>query len=705
MDLTGKSLNNMQENTNICVINIIEDLLPGPYNGNSMPDGQNLQEVKIMKKKPIIILLLFSFMLTILLPVSTPAATQSFPDTSTHWAKDYISQLAASGYIKGYTDGRFKPDNTMTKAEFTRVLIASLGSTATDETTNSYSDVKKHWAKASINEAVKLGILVTSEDPNGFRPDEGILRSQAAAMLVRALGKDPDSTPVSFKDKTTIDKSMYKGYIKTASDLGLISGFPNGNFEPFTTMTRAQVCTVVVKFLNLLDGSSSKQPAVNTPQVGSAINTIAIGEQSYNISSTPIYFNIDFHDIRASSISSGTSNFKLNGLHTINLNSESNNPDIIVNNNRYGVQSYLISGNKLLVIPKCRKFNKISAGTYTYGSDYVKLYINSANSERYLSDLEISDEYNVKVAGKSYNLSQDKITVALNQDFYDIKKITLGTTETTAQLSKTDPVIFNGMSISDIMAIFTGTTTLNLAQINTIDFILDGKRYNMSQVVMDAKGNFTANATTYSPLNVIMIINGIQYKINNIAVTNSKFIFYCSEGSTHEWVIIDDKYYDFADVRIIWNSGVYDLNEIMVVNRNLLRIKGKQYDLDASFKVRFDNKVYDIERIEYNASLQSTVIKTGSISSSTLANQPTKFIFYRNSSKYQEGTSDATIYVDGSWINFDQILITDPSHLSYKNNSYNLIGTRVRINKVEFKIVDTSWHGLTQVMDLYIEET
>lgn len=660
----------------------------------------------MMKKRPIVYLLLFSFMLTILLPVSAPAATPSFSDTANHWAADYISQLASSGYIKGYTDGKFKPDNTMTKAEFTRVLIAALGNTATDTTTNSYSDIKGHWAKASINEAVKLGILVVSEDPNGFKPDEGIMRSQAAAMLVRALGKAPDSTPVSFKDKTTIDKSMYKGYIKTASDLGLISGFPDGNFEPFTTMTRAQVCTVIFKFLNQLNGTSGNLPASSTASFTGSVTTIAIGEQSYNIATTPIYLNINFQDIRVSSIISSTSSFKLNGLHTINLNSESDNPDLIVNNNRYGVKSYTISGNKLVVNTSCRKFNKISAGTYSFGSDYVKLYINSANSERYLSDLEIESEYNVKVAGKNYNLSQDKITVALNQDFYDIEKITLSTTETTAQLSKTDPVIFNGMSISDIMAIFTGTTTLSLSEIKSIDFILSGKRYSMSQVTMDAKGNFTYNGTTYSPVDVIMIVNNdTQYKINNVAVTNSKFLFYCSEGSNHEWVVINNEYYDFDDVRIIWGGGVYDLDEVMVASRNILRIDGRQYDLDSSFKVRYNNKVYDIERIEYDTDVQATVIKTGSQSSNNIANQPSKYVFYRGTSEYQEGTDNATIYVDGSWIDFDQILITDPSYLNYKNTSYTLIGIRVKIDKVEFKVIDTSWHGRTQVLDLYIEET
>ncbi|MEN6326286.1 MAG: S-layer homology domain-containing protein, partial [Syntrophomonas sp.] len=495
-----------------------------------------------MKKKPIVYLLLFSFMLTILLPVSTPAATQSFSDISTHWAKDYISQLASSGYIKGYTDGKFKPDNTMTKAEFTRVLIAALGSTAADETTNSFSDIKKHWAKASINEAVKLGILVTSEDPNGFRPDEGIMRSQAAAMLVRALGKDPDSTPVSFKDRLTVEKSDYKGYIKTASDLGLISGFPDGNFEPFTTMTRAQVCTVIVKFLNQLNGTSGNLAASSTTPVTGGINTIVVGEQSYNIGTTPIYFNIEFQDIRASSISSGTGSFKLNGLHTIDLNSESKNPDITVNNIRYGIKKFAVTGNNLIAYTDCRKINKIIIDQRTYKSDYVELYVNAATTDYFLSDLGIVDANTVKLKSDTYKLNKERISISLDNEqyFYDIEKISLGDTDTQPVLEECDPLVVKGLSRSDIAAIFSGYTTLDLYDLDDMAFIIDGEKYTFDKVELDASGNFIVDEENFPVDKVIITKDDLKYDINKIIMDNGKFIFYCDEGTEHNWVIIDD---------------------------------------------------------------------------------------------------------------------------------------------------------------------
>lgn len=631
------------------------------------------------------------------------SAATSFPDTSSHWAKDYIQQLSSSNYLSGYPDGTFKPDRDMSKAEFITVLTLCLGVEASDKTTVNYKDTGKHWALGRINEAVKRGILIPAEDPDGLRPDESIKRSQAAAMLVRALGKPADNGTLPFNDRATVEKSMYRGYIKTAYDLGLISGFPDGNFEPFRNMTRAQVCTVMSKFLAARGISTPVTPPSSS--VTGNINTLALGERLFNLQTTPIYIKINFTDLRISSIVAAGSSVLINGNQKLELESTSDNPDLIINNNRYAIRRYSLSGNKLVAYPGCRKFNRISPGTYTYNSDYIKLYINSVNSERYLSDLEIVDEYTVKLGEKNYNLSQDKVTIQLDKDFYDIKRVILGDSDTSPQLSKTDPVVFEGLSMSDILAIFTGTSTLNLQSSNRIDFIIDGKRYTMSQVKLDAKGNFTVNSKNYPSTNVIMIIDGTQYKINHIDINNSKFIFYCDAGSTHEWVIINNEYHNPDDVRILWDGGVYELNEVITVKRNILRIKGRQYDLDSSFKVRFDNKVYDIDRIDYDASLQATVIETGKTSTGYLASQPQKFVFFKGSRKLQEGANNVTIYVNYTWVDFNQILIVDPSRLTYKNSNYDLIGSRIKIDRIEYKIVDSSWHGLNQVLDLYLEET
>jgi len=642
----------------------------------------------------------------------TAATSKVFPDTQSHWAKDYISQLTSLGYLSGNPDGTFKPDSNMTRAEFTSALITCLGVTPSDTTSTYYPDTKGHWAIGAINAAAKLGILVQKEDPAGIVPDGSIKRSQACAMLVRALGKSPGTGITSFKDQSKINQSMYAGYIKTACDLGLMSGY-NGNFEPFNNMTRAEACVVLYKFL----AQQGKVPAVPASTTSPAttvstgnIKNVSIGSDLYDINTIPISFIVNYQEVPVKNIVASSSNVIINSTYTFNLNSDSNNPDIIVYNNRYGISKLAVSGDKLVVTPTYRKIFKFTAGDSKYNSDYVSLYVNSTNQGYYLSDMGIIDESHVKIDSQNYNLSTDKITIGVKNSgsstggFYDIKKIDLTQQDTVMQLVTTNPVVLSQLGISDIVAIFAGNTTLNLNSINNIYFIVGGKRYSLSRVTIDGAGNFSGSDKVYPYSQVTMIVDDLQYKINSLQINESKFVFYCGAGSSQEWVILNNEYRDAADVRIIKGTSIYTLDQALVVSRNVLRINGKQYNLDSDFKCRVDNKTYDIDEIDYDSSQHATIIDTGDLTDSTMANQPSKFIFYNDNTKYQEGITNTTIYIASQWVTFDQVFISDSSNFAYQDTNYALIGARIKINDQEFKVVDTSWHGATQIMDIYLNE-
>ena len=242
-----------------------------------------------------------------------------------------------------------------------------------------------------------------------------------------------------------------------------------------------------------------------------------------------------------------------------------------------------------------------------------------------------------------------------------------------------------------------------MAGVRAIDFIIDGKRYRLSEVTIDAAGNFTVNNKNYSFANVLMIVDGEQYEINNLQRYKEKFIFYCTTSINNNWIMINDVYRDASDVKILKDGTVYDMEQVMVVSRNLLRIGGKQYNLDSSFKCRYDNKIYNIDRIDFNANLQAVVIDT-SEATGTWSNQPAKYVFYVNNSRYQEGTTiGVTIYANRKWVSFDSIVITDPAHFTYGGSAYDLIGAIVSINDKDFEITDTSWRS-NQVFELYMRQ-
>lgn len=647
-------------------------------------------------------LLLMSFLLVSVYPGQALAAA-NFSDINKSWAKESILRLSSLGYVNGYPDGKFKPDNTMTRAEFTSALMACAGITANDTTTKSFADINKHWAQARINEAVKRGILVPSEYPTGLNPDQSIKRSEVSAMLVRALGKQAsDGALPPFEDKSTVEKSSYKGFIKAAFDLGLMSGYPGGKFDPFGNMTRAQVCTVLSTFLDKKGGSSSG--TVVTPVVSGGISAVAIGDELFKLGSSSIMFRSGMTDIAVTSLSVSTSYVVVNGQYPFKLDVTVNNPDIIINNLRYKVNRLSVNGDKLLVYPVYNTIYSVSTASHKYHADFVKIYINSANTNNYLGDMQLLDKQTVKINDRTYDLGRDKITLELDNDFYDIRSIIYSTNETKLELILTDPVIKRGLSKADFLAIFVDTRTLDLNIIRSIDFIIDGKRYHLSDITIDANGNFTHDQNTFSPNKIMMIVDGSAYKISNVILNKNKFIFYCSESAINNWVIINDVYRDIKDVMILKDNVLYDLDHAIVVGVNLIRIGNKQYNLDSSFKCRFDNKVYTINRIEFDSTLQANILKVTESADTYLSNQPVKFAFYRNNSKYLEGINDTVlIKVAGDWISFSKILIPDPAHFSYSNSSYDLIGAQIRIDQSNFIVTDTAWHGRTQVLDIYID--
>jgi len=369
------------------------------------------------------------------------------------------------------------------------------------------------------------------------------------------------------------------------------------------------------------------------------------------------------------------------------------------------VNRFPASGSRLIIYPGKRKIASVSVSGHKYDSSFINMYVNSAGKGYYLSDLNILNSSTVELNGINYNLPGDKITLELGNDFYDITALTLSASATTPALSLTNSVIARGSNLSNIAAIFVGTSTLNLSGISTLQFVIDGQIYNLSDLNIDASGNITISGNTYDCNKVAMLVNSAtQYKINSIALTNGKLFFYCAETATNaNMVLLDNKYRDASKV-IIYKDGIaYDLDHVAIVSRNLLRIGGKQYSLDSTFKVNFDGNTYYIDEINYNSSLMVPVIKTSTKTAGIAS--PTSYNFYVNNTLYQNGANDQTsIYTSSRWVTFSSIAVSDPANFTYSGTTYALIGSLVKIGSTQYKITDTAWRGSSQILELYLKE-
>lgn len=128
-----------------------------------------------------------------------------------HWAKIAIATLQNGGYINGYEDGSFGPDNTITRAEF--VAIASRFAGISKAEKSAFSDIDGHWAEEYIKHVADLAWIGGYED-GSFRPNATITRAEVVKIINRMLVRfaDADSfvdTLVMFHDNNKGDWYYY----------------------------------------------------------------------------------------------------------------------------------------------------------------------------------------------------------------------------------------------------------------------------------------------------------------------------------------------------------------------------------------------------------------------------------------------------------------------------------------------------------------
>ncbi|MFD2330820.1 InlB B-repeat-containing protein [Cohnella sp. GCM10020058] len=173
----------------------------------------------------------------------------NFSDISRHWAEASIKQAVSLGIVKGYPDGTFNPNRTVTRAEFAVMLMNAL-KPQVEGTALTFTDKEKigAWAQKSVAQAVQAGILAGYEDGT-FRPNAEITRAEMAVMIAKAWGQSAEAaTATGFADDKDIP-AWAKGAVGAVKKLGIIEGKGANAFAPGDKATRAESVTVLLKML------------------------------------------------------------------------------------------------------------------------------------------------------------------------------------------------------------------------------------------------------------------------------------------------------------------------------------------------------------------------------------------------------------------------------------------------------------------------
>lgn len=165
----------------------------------------------------------------------TISASKTFNETITVKANEETH----TAYIKGYPDGTFRPEKSITRAEAITMLVGLKGYPLI-EARETYKDVDKNkWYAPYIDAAYREGILEEKEGEN-FRPDENIKRGELAQIISHIDKKNDAKAPF-----TDIEGYKYKKAIDQSYGNKRIMGYPDNTFRPNAEITRAETVAIL----------------------------------------------------------------------------------------------------------------------------------------------------------------------------------------------------------------------------------------------------------------------------------------------------------------------------------------------------------------------------------------------------------------------------------------------------------------------------
>lgn len=165
------------------------------------------------------------------------AQAASFPDVDA--GADYaeaINYVSEEGIIVGDSAGNFNPEQSVTRAQMAAIICRMLGETENLKKGNDFTDVPvSHWANGYINKAVELGIVSGFKDGT-FNPSANVSYEQAVTMIVRAIGESENAQ----------ESGGYPdGFLFVARERGLLAGLSKEKGVP---LSRSDVAVLLYNY-------------------------------------------------------------------------------------------------------------------------------------------------------------------------------------------------------------------------------------------------------------------------------------------------------------------------------------------------------------------------------------------------------------------------------------------------------------------------
>ncbi len=276
-----------------------------------------------MKKSRIISLVLAVCVMICAQPFASAASFNDVDSTKYSWAVNEINSMASAGIIKGYEDGTFRPERTVTKLEALVLIARVLGlneaenedlvNAAVETYSEKIDKYELNYGDEEIAYLLLKNIISESELSSYIEKSiasEGMKRYEIAVLLTKALDAEKTVsqnviTSLEYSDAADIP-AYAKKYVEYVTNNGLMNGMDDNKFSPNTDVTRAQAAVLLSKLINMTD-YSFKSGVVSSMDTASRIIKLKnVGGSSYEYTvSSSVLLRFEGAPITINDIASG----------------------------------------------------------------------------------------------------------------------------------------------------------------------------------------------------------------------------------------------------------------------------------------------------------------------------------------------------------------------------------------------------------------
>lgn len=471
-------------------------------------------------------------------------------DPTVEWAKPYINEMAELGYIKGYEDGTFKPNNTISKTEALILLSRMIGvndESFADSVEFAVDEYKGTLSKFSTNYAKEVSFLLytgvlKADELDGYlsssNKNTALKRYEAAILLTKLLGAEEEVesnafVSSSYADTVEIPVSA-RAYVEYVKESGIMQGMGNNDkgqpmFSPNTSVTRSQMAKMLCSLVDILDVSTQTGVIVSVDKFDEKITITIDGNDIVNNLEASTKYKVSGKDVTLSDLSRGmhvkithlagrvsliennvsVKDSVVYGLVSSTKDSTTKSVTIADANDKSNIETYVLAENaKIRVNGAIDLFSKVKS------NDYVALTIvdglveslevvdKTTTASGTLDSIDASGTYTIlnieDTSGniKAYEVSADGVDVSRNSLSSSLGQLMHGDTimvrMTYGKVTKVSASSKN-QSFSGNIKTITHTTSGSTLSIERSNEVVDYKVNKSVKVIIDS----TETGTVY----------------------------------------------------------------------------------------------------------------------------------------------------------------------------------------------------------------